>query len=90
MDGTDIPGELLDHLTRTSRLTPDEARRLTLEVLSYFSELPEEFVTRRHNELRRGGLSNASIYERIATELVQRRFAAPQLTERQIRRLIYG
>lgn len=90
MDGADIPDELLSHLTRTSRLTLGEARRLTLEVLSYFSESPEEFVARRHHELRRAGHTNATIYEQIAAELEQRRFAAPRLTQRQIRRLIYG
>ena len=60
------------------------------EVLAYFSESAPEFVARRHTDLKREGLANAAIFERIAREVDLRRFAAPRLTERQIRRLIYG
>ena len=59
-------------------------------MLVYFDEPVERFVARRHRELREAGLVNAEIYARIATELAGRPVAAPSLTERQIRRLIYG
>jgi hypothetical protein len=82
--------ELIGYLTRTSRLSPEEARRLVQEVLSFLWETPGDFVRRRHLALQAEGLSNSAIYVRLAAELSTRRFRAPPYTERQIRRLIYG
>jgi len=83
-------GDLLDHLGRTTSLGPTAATRLVAEVLAYFSESVEEFVTRRHRELQAEDLRNDAIFSCIAEELQGRRFAAPPMTARQIRRLIYG
>ena len=82
--------ELVDHLARGGLLRRAEAERVVAEVLEFFSESTEQFVRRRHRELRRRGLGNAEILPRIARELPQRRVAAPELSERQIRRVIYG
>lgn len=82
--------ELIVYLTRTSRLSPSEAQRLVAEVLSFLQETPEEFVRRRHRALQAEGLSNDSIYIRLAAELSAWRFRAPLYTARQIRRMIYG
>ena len=82
--------ELIAYLTRTSRLTQAEAARLVDEVLSFLNETPEEFVRRRHLALQAEGVANNIIFTRIGTELARRRFRAPALTERQIRRLVYG
>lgn len=82
--------ELLEHLERTTRLSRTEADRVVIEVLAYFSEPLENFVARRHAELQGEELKNPEIFARIAAELRQRRFAAPDLSERQIRRMIYG
>ena len=79
--------ELADHLIRTTRLEPSEARRVIQEVLAYLSESPQEFVTRRHGELQREGHPNVEIYRRLSQELDHRRFPAPRFSERQIRRL---
>jgi hypothetical protein len=49
----------------------------------------EEFVRRRHAELRTYGAKHAEIFARIATELQDRVVAAPPLSERQLRRIIY-
>jgi hypothetical protein len=83
-------GELVDYLARSSRLTPQEAARLVHEVLAFMSEMPEDFVRRRHLALQAQGLSNRAIYLQITTELASRRFRAPDYSERQIRRIIYG
>jgi hypothetical protein len=64
--------------------------RVIADVTTYFSETIEEFVRRRHAELRRGQQKNDEIWPVIAAELSQRRFAAPGLSERQLRRLVYG
>ncbi|GGQ07054.1 hypothetical protein [Streptosporangium pseudovulgare] len=82
--------ELIAHLVRTSSLGPGEAARVVADVLAYFSEPVEEFVRRRHAELKAKGLVNDQIFPRIAAELPARRVAAPQLTLRQLRRIVYG
>ncbi len=82
--------DLLEHLERTTRLTGLEAERVVAEVLEYFDEPLEEFVARRHAELKSEGLRNPNIFARIGAELRGRRFAAPELSERQIRRMVYG
>ena len=83
-------GELIAYLVRTSRLTPAEAARVVNEVLAFMSETPEDFIRRRHLHLQSQGLSNSTIFQALSSELAQRRFRAPSLTERQIRRVIYG
>ncbi|MCP4766201.1 MAG: hypothetical protein GY875_08000 [Gammaproteobacteria bacterium] len=82
---------LINHLCNRSGLTPSEARNIVDEVIAFFSETPEDYVRRRHLEIKQElGLSNAQIFQRIEAELAQLVFAAPALTQRQIRRLIYG
>ncbi|MGH3391948.1 MAG: hypothetical protein ACRDOO_24005 [Actinomadura sp.] len=84
-------GDLIDHLTRTSGLSANEAARVVADVLSYFSEPTEAYVRRRHAELKtRGGLANDEIFRRIAHELPERRVSPPELSLRQLRRMIYG
>ena len=87
---SDAIDDLLDHLERTTRLSRSEASRVVAEVASFFSESTEEFVARRHGELRRERLTNPAIFERIAGELQSWRVAAPRLTQRQLRRIVYG
>ena len=82
--------ELVLYLVRTTRLSHAEATRLVDEVLSFLDEQPEEFVSRRHRALQGEGLSNSEIFIRLAAELQRWRFRAPQYSERQLRRMIYG
>lgn len=82
--------ELIAYLVRTTRLTPPEATRVVNEVLSFLAETPESFVRRRHHALQAEGLSNHAIFARLANELSLWRFRAVPLSERQIRRIIYG
>ena len=82
---------LINHLCHGSGLTSPEAHKIVDEVIAFFSETPEDYVRRRHLEIKQElGLSNAQIFQRIETELTQLVFAAPTLTQRQIRRIIYG
>ncbi|MCP4334016.1 MAG: hypothetical protein GY785_15265 [Gammaproteobacteria bacterium] len=82
---------LINHLCHGSGLTPSQARKIVDEVIAYFSETPEDYVRRRHLEIKQElGLSNALVFQRIEAEMAQLAFAAPALTQRQIRRLIYG
>ncbi len=90
MSDISVPTELIDHLCRCSRLTAEEAEHIVSEVLSYYSETPEDYVRHRHQELQALGKNNSDIYSTLQAELQARRFGAKPLTTRQIRRTIYG
>ena len=82
--------ELIGHLAQTTALPVGMARRVVEEVVAYCSEPVEDFIRRRHRELQAQGSSNAEIFPRLVAELSRRPVGAPPLTERQIRRTIYG
>ncbi len=84
------PDDLMAHLEAVSGIGRRELERLVHEMTAYFAESVEEFVVRRHRELQAEDLRNEAIFDRIDGELRCRRFAAPPLSARQIRRLIYG
>jgi hypothetical protein len=85
-----VPQDLARYLVASTGLPPSTAVRVIADVTTYFSETIEDFVRRRHAELRRGQRKNDEIWPVIVAELSQRRFAAPGLSERQLRRLVYG
>ena len=82
--------QLVAHLVSTTSLTEGEARRVVQDVVAFHSETVEEYVRRRHAHLQTYGARNPEIFERIATELAERVVAAPALSERQLRRIVYG
>jgi hypothetical protein len=88
--GPQPPGELVEYLIRTCPLSPAEAARVVADVLGYFSEPPEGYVRRRHRELKARGLTNDLAFEQIAVEIPQRRYAPPEFSLRQLRRIVYG
>lgn len=81
---------LIDHLVATTGLPPAEAARVIEDVVAYFDEPVEAYVRRRHAQLKTYGAKNDAIFAQLAEELRVRIVAAPKLTERQLRRLIYG
>jgi hypothetical protein len=81
---------LVDHLVSGTDLTPAEAQRVIEDVLAFYAEPVEEYVRRRHAELKTYGAKNDEIFARIAGELGDRVVAAPELSERQLRRIIYS
>ena len=82
---------LIDHLCQSTDLTGAQVNRIIDDVIAYFSETPEDYVRRRHVEIKQEtGANNAHVFARIEAELAQRVFACPALTQRQIRRIIYG
>jgi hypothetical protein len=88
-EARDLP-DLVRHVCATTGLPPGAAARVVADVLTYLDEDVETFVRRRHAELRRRGLVNMQIWTRLAHETGVRRFAAPVLSERQLRRIVYG
>lgn len=81
---------LVDHLVTTTGLSAAEAARVVDDVLSFHAEPVEAYVRRRHGELKTYGARNDAIFARIAGELAERVVAAPELSERQLRRIVYG
>ncbi len=83
-------GELTAHLERTTGLPPAVARRVVGEVLAFVDETTEAYLRRRHRELQSEGRANAEIFPVLAEEVASRPFSVGSLSERQIRRAIYG
>ncbi len=82
--------DLQQHLSSSFDLDNDEVERLMEDLMEYFDLTMEEFVQLRHRQLQRLGLRNIEIYRNLQQEIRKRRFKAPSLSLRQIRRLIYG
>jgi hypothetical protein len=78
------------HLAETYGISEDGFERLMEEFLAYFGSTLEQYVRSRHLELQRTGKKNPEIYRTIAAEACTRRFAVGELSERRVRRLIYG
>jgi hypothetical protein len=87
MDRVDV--ELIDRVAASTGLTPTEATRVIEDVLAWYREPVEDFVRRRHAYHRLYGRHNAQIFALIAEELAGRVVAAPPLSERQLRRIVY-
>jgi hypothetical protein len=85
-----VDPELTERVVASTGLTPAEATRVIEDVVAFHAEPVEEYVRRRHARLRTYGARNDEIFARIAAELVDRVVAAPALSERQLRRLVYG
>jgi hypothetical protein len=85
-----FPQDLARYLAASTGLPQSTAMRVIADVTAYFGETIQEFVRRRHAELRRAQHRNDEIWPLIAAELSQRRFPAPGLSERQLRRLVYS
>jgi len=81
--------ELIDRVAASTGLTPTEATRVIEDVLAWYREPVEDFVKRRHAYHRLYGRRNTQIFALIAEELAGRVVAAPPLSERQLRRIVY-
>jgi hypothetical protein len=82
--------DLLDQLERTTQLPRNVLRRVVAEVVEHHRESVEQFVRRRHRELQASGLANPEIWVTIQGELSTRVVAPSLLSDRQLRRIIYG
>jgi hypothetical protein len=84
-----FPQDLARYLAASTGLPQPTAVRVIADVATYFSETVEDFVRRRHGEFQARQHKNDEIWPLIAAELGERRFAAPALSERQLRRIVY-
>ncbi|UGT40482.1 hypothetical protein LTV02_31445 [Nocardia yamanashiensis] len=85
-----VPVDLVRHVAASTGLPSAVAARVVADIVGYFDETAEQFVRRRHAELQARQVRNAEIWQRLAAELAQRPVAAPDFTERQLRRIVYG
>lgn len=81
---------LLSHVVATTSLTPGEAARVIEDVIAFHAQPVEDYVRTRHAALKTYGARNPEIFARIAEELTERVVAPPDLSERQLRRIVYG
>ena len=82
--------ELVGRVAASTGLSPGEAARVVEDVIAFHAETVEAYVRRRHAELKTYGAKNDEIFGRLTAELEGRVVAAPALTERQLRRIVYG
>jgi hypothetical protein len=82
--------ELVAHIHATTGLDEQTASRLIDDIVAFHGESVEEYVRRRHAELKLRGRKNDAIFAQLNVELAGRLVAAPKLSIRQLRRLIYG
>jgi hypothetical protein len=82
--------DLIARVAGSTGLSEAESARVIGDVLAHYAEPVDEFVRRRHASLQLHGVRTPEIYRTIAAELAQRLVAAPALSERQLRRIIYG
>ena len=82
--------ELIRRVAETTGLSHGEAARVIDDVLAWHSESVEDFVRRRHRHHQTYGKRNDEIFALLRMELQVSRFVAPKLSERQLRRIVYG
>ncbi|PVZ11931.1 hypothetical protein C8D89_103261 [Actinomycetospora cinnamomea] len=82
--------ELVRHVAATTGLPGEVAARVVADVVAFYSETTEEFVRRRHRELQARDRRNAEIWTVIADELAHRPVAPGPVSERRLRRIVYG
>lgn len=82
--------DIVERVAASTGLPPAVAARVVDDVLAYYRTPTEVHVRRRHAELQAEGRKNPEIFPLIAAELRDRLVAAPDLSERQLRRIVYG
>jgi hypothetical protein len=82
--------DIVDRVAWSTGLPANVAARVIDDVLAYNRESVEHYIRRRHTELQAEGKKNPEILPLIAAELRRRLVAAPALSERQLRRIVYG
>jgi hypothetical protein len=84
------PEDLVRHVAMSTGLDEATATRVVADVMAYFGQTVEEYVVKRHQDLKSRNRKNDDIWPQIAGELRTRRFRTPEASERQLRRMVYG
>ncbi len=83
-------GTLIQHLRVVTGLDEDLLAKILAEVRAWHAWDLETWIRRRHEELQRQGLRNREIFPRLRREAEGMLFRSAPLSERQIRRIVYG
>ena len=83
------PRELVRHVATSTGLDEATASRVVADVMAYFGQTVEEYVIERHDDLKSRNHKNDDIWPLITDELRHRRFRSPELSPRQLRRIVY-
>jgi hypothetical protein len=86
---TPYPHDLVRHVAISTGLDEATASRVVADVLAYFGQTVGEYVARRHKELKDRHHKNDAIWPQLVDELKSRRFKADEVSERQLRRMVY-
>lgn len=82
--------DLINHLAAITGLEESLLMKITEEVRAWYSKDLATWIRARHEALQRQGLRNQEIFPRLQEEARQTVVRPDELTERQIRRMIYG
>ncbi len=85
-----VQEDLVQHLCSVTGLEPAVTAKILEEIHHWYTEGVPAWVQRRHRELRRQGLRNREIYPQLRREAEAVLVRPGPLSERQIRRMIYG
>ncbi len=78
--------ERLSHIISTEKI---DINKLFNELLSFFSESEKNYIIRRYSELQNEKYKVKEIYSMLAKEVKNHLFCGRNLSERQIKRIIY-
>ena len=82
--------ELKDYLISAYPLSERDIERILEEINGFYDITVHDYIQSRHQELISHGKKNNVIYQQLLEEINERRFRAPKLSQRQVRRIIYG
>ena len=84
------PQDLVRHVAMSTGLDEATATRVVADVMAYFGQTVEEYVVKRHQDLKSRNRKNDEFGPQLAGSLLNRRFRPPEASERQLRRMVYG
>lgn len=90
MDFPPITHKQRHYLSDQYGLDGETLDRLLQDIWTFSALTGEAYALKRHEELRDEGWQNEKIYSELLGELESGRFQSPELSARQIRRIIYG
>ena len=82
--------DLIQHLRAVTGIDAAVLEKILGEVKAWYGEDLRAWIVRRHHELQGQGLANREIYQQIRNEARGVLVRPAPLSERQIRRVIYG
>ena len=90
MNDIKLNEELENYILSSYSLNKSDLYRLLDDLSGIFNDSVEEYIHKRHVFMQKEGKKNNEIYQILQKEIRSHRFLGPELSIRQIRRIIYG